>query len=185
MPPETDGSHTAQTDTQALATGRACAGAAGRPRAAGPGGHTDGRTRSTERYRSPAAINQLSPRWHRGYGGWVGTAGAPRRRESFGWRSGGTRPGDQDEPGGHSGRAGHGHRQRPDGVRASRRGTTRRPSDAFLSCGARIREYGCELLLFVMTPGCQAATWYSCVRPPRTCFRRTRCSARSICGGRS
>ncbi len=31
---------------------------------------------------------------------------------------------------------------------------------------------------------CQAAIWYSCVRPPRTCFRRIRCSARLISGGR-
>jgi hypothetical protein len=26
---------------------------------------------------------------------------------------------------------------------------------------------------------CQAATWYLCVKPPRTCFPRIRCSARS------
>jgi hypothetical protein len=31
---------------------------------------------------------------------------------------------------------------------------------------------------------CQAAIWYSCVRPPRTCFRRIWCSARLISGGR-
>jgi hypothetical protein len=31
---------------------------------------------------------------------------------------------------------------------------------------------------------CQAAIWYSCVSPPRTCFRRIRCSARLISGGR-
>ena len=31
--------------------------------------------------------------------------------------------------------------------------------------------------------GCQAAIWYSCVSPPRTCFRRIRCSARLISGG--
>jgi hypothetical protein len=28
-------------------------------------------------------------------------------------------------------------------------------------------------LIFVVTLSCQAAIWYSCVRPPRTCFRRT------------
>ena len=32
--------------------------------------------------------------------------------------------------------------------------------------------------------GYQAAIWYSCVRPPRTCFRRVRYSARLISGGR-
>jgi hypothetical protein len=31
-----------------------------------------------------------------------------------------------------------------------------------------------------LTHGCHAAIWYSWVTPPRTCFRRTRCSARSI-----
>ena len=31
---------------------------------------------------------------------------------------------------------------------------------------------------------CQAAIWYSLVSPPRTCFRRIRCSARLSCGGR-
>ena len=30
----------------------------------------------------------------------------------------------------------------------------------------------------------QAAIWYSCVSPPRTCFRQIRYSARLICGGR-
>jgi 3-hydroxyisobutyrate dehydrogenase len=54
-----------------------------------------------------------------------------------------------------------------------------------VACGARIHECGCDLLLFVVAHGCQAAIWYSCVRPPSTCFRRSRCSARSICGGRA
>jgi hypothetical protein len=30
---------------------------------------------------------------------------------------------------------------------------------------------------------CHAAVWYSWVSPPRTCFRRIRCSARLISGG--
>ncbi len=29
---------------------------------------------------------------------------------------------------------------------------------------------------FSQQPGCQAAIWYSCVSPPRTCFRWARCS---------
>ena len=41
----------------------------------------------------------------------------------------------------------------------------------------------CFLLVAVW--GCQAAILYSCVSPPRTCFRRIRCSARLICGGRA
>lgn len=45
-----------------------------------------------------------------------------------------------------------------------------------------IVEVTCSLLAAVW--GCQAAIWYSCVSPPRTCFRRIRCSARLICGGR-
>ena len=40
----------------------------------------------------------------------------------------------------------------------------------------------CSLLLAAW--GCQAAIWYSCVSPPRTCFRRIRCPARLISGGR-
>jgi len=32
--------------------------------------------------------------------------------------------------------------------------------------------------------GYQAAIWYSCVSPSRTCFRRIRCSARLISDGR-
>ncbi len=59
------------------------------------------------------------------------------------------------------------------------------PGPAWLACGARIRECDCDLLLFATAHGCQAAIWYSWVRPPRICFRWTRCSARSICGGRA
>ncbi len=40
----------------------------------------------------------------------------------------------------------------------------------------------CSLLVAVWV--CQAAIWYSWVTPPRTCFRRIRCSARLISGGR-
>jgi hypothetical protein len=36
--------------------------------------------------------------------------------------------------------------------------------------------YGCG--------ACHAAIWYSYVSPPRTCFRRIRCPARLISGGR-
>jgi SAM-dependent methyltransferase len=51
-------------------------------------------------------------------------------------------------------------------------------------CRARIHDRGGDLRLRVAAWGRQAATWYSCVSPPRTCFRRIRCSARLICGGR-
>jgi len=52
------------------------------------------------------------------------------------------------------------------------------------TCGARIHDRGGDLLPLVAAWGCQAAIWYSCVSPPRTCFRRIRYSARLICGGR-
>ena len=52
-------------------------------------------------------------------------------------------------------------------------------------CGARIHDRGGDLLLLVAAWGCQAAIWYSCVSPPRTCFRRIRYLARLICGGRA
>ena len=52
------------------------------------------------------------------------------------------------------------------------------------TCGARIHDRGGDLLLLAAAWGCQAAIWYSCVSPPRTCLRRIRCSARLICGGR-
>jgi hypothetical protein len=52
------------------------------------------------------------------------------------------------------------------------------------TCRARIHDRGGDLLLVAAGPGCQAAMWYSCVSPPRTCFRAIRCSARLICGGR-
>jgi nicotinamidase-related amidase len=43
---------------------------------------------------------------------------------------------------------------------------------------------GGDLRLPVAAWSCQAAIWYSCVSPPRTCFRRIRYSARLIFGGR-
>jgi hypothetical protein len=43
---------------------------------------------------------------------------------------------------------------------------------------------GGDLRLAVAAWSCQAAIWYSWVSPPRTCFRRIRCSARLIFGGR-
>jgi Fe-S cluster biogenesis protein NfuA len=46
------------------------------------------------------------------------------------------------------------------------------------ACGARICDRGGDLLLLAAGRGRQAAIWYSCVSPPRTCFRRIRCSAR-------
>ena len=52
------------------------------------------------------------------------------------------------------------------------------------ACGARIHDRGGDLLPLVAAWGCQAAIWYSWVSPLRTCFRRIRCSARLICGGR-
>jgi hypothetical protein len=51
------------------------------------------------------------------------------------------------------------------------------------SCWARIYGCGGELLLLLAAWGCHAATWYSCVSPPRTCCRRIRYSARLISGG--
>ena len=53
------------------------------------------------------------------------------------------------------------------------------------TCRARIHDRGGDLRLLVTAWSCQAATWYSCVSPPRTCFRRIRCSARLISGGRA
>ena len=52
------------------------------------------------------------------------------------------------------------------------------------SCWARIHDRSGDLRLRVAAWGRQAAIWYSCVSPPRTCFRRIRCSARLISGGR-
>jgi hypothetical protein len=52
------------------------------------------------------------------------------------------------------------------------------------ACWARIHDRGGDLLLLAAGPGRQAAMWYSCVSPPRTCFRRIRYSARLISGGR-
>ena len=52
------------------------------------------------------------------------------------------------------------------------------------TCWARIHDRRGDLLLLAAAWGCQAAIWYSCVSPPRTCFRRIRCSARLISGGR-
>jgi NADPH:quinone reductase-like Zn-dependent oxidoreductase len=52
------------------------------------------------------------------------------------------------------------------------------------ACGARIHDRGGDLLLLAAGRGRQAAIWYSCVSPPRTCFRRIRYSARLISGGR-
>jgi len=49
---------------------------------------------------------------------------------------------------------------------------------------ARIPDRGGDLRLVETAWGCQAAIWYSCVSPPRTCFRRIWCSARLISGGR-
>jgi hypothetical protein len=54
----------------------------------------------------------------------------------------------------------------------------------FGPCGARIHDRGGDLLLLAAGRGRQAAIWYSCVSPPRTCFRRIRYSARLISGGR-
>src|SRR5271166_5544985 len=51
-------------------------------------------------------------------------------------------------------------------------------------CWARIHDRGGDLRLLLAAWACQAATWYSCVSPPRTCSRRIRCSARLVCGGR-
>ena len=64
-------------------------------------------------------------------------------------------------------------------------GDRRAPPDGrALPCRARIHDRGGDLRLLVTAWRCQAATWYSCVSPPRTCFRRIRYSARLICGGR-
>jgi hypothetical protein len=41
-------------------------------------------------------------------------------------------------------------------------------------CWARIHDRGGNLRLLVAAWACQAAIWYSCVSPPRTCFRRIR-----------
>jgi len=54
---------------------------------------------------------------------------------------------------------------------------------AAAACGARIREFGCDLLLLVRAHGCQAAISYCLMSPSSTCFRRIWCSARLICGG--
>ena len=51
-------------------------------------------------------------------------------------------------------------------------------------CGARIHDRGGDLLLLAAGRDRQAAIWYSCVRPSRTCFRRIRYSARLISCGR-
>ena len=53
------------------------------------------------------------------------------------------------------------------------------------ACWARIHDRGGNLRLLVAAWACHAAVWYSCVSPPRTCFRRIRCSARLVgFGGR-
>ena len=62
--------------------------------------------------------------------------------------------------------------------------TLRSDVGALRACRARIFDRGAGLLVLVAAAACQAAIWYSCVRPPRTCFRRIWCSARLISGGR-
>jgi hypothetical protein len=52
------------------------------------------------------------------------------------------------------------------------------------SCWVEYTIVGDDLRLPVAAWSCQAAIWYSCVSPPRICFRRIRCSARLIFGGR-
>jgi hypothetical protein len=49
---------------------------------------------------------------------------------------------------------------------------------------ARIHDRGGDLRLLGAAWACQAAIWYSCVSPPRTCCRWIRCSARLISGCR-
>jgi hypothetical protein len=53
-----------------------------------------------------------------------------------------------------------------------------------VACWARIFDRRGDVLLLVAAWTCHAAIWYSWVTPPRTCFRRIRCSARFISGGR-
>jgi hypothetical protein len=55
---------------------------------------------------------------------------------------------------------------------------------AVASCGARIHDRGGDCSFAVDAWACHAAIWYSFVSPPRTRFRRIRCSARLISGGR-
>jgi hypothetical protein len=51
--------------------------------------------------------------------------------------------------------------------------------------GLEYTDVACDQLFFAVAHCCQAATWYSFMRPPTICFRRTRCSARSICSGQA
>jgi hypothetical protein len=51
--------------------------------------------------------------------------------------------------------------------------------------GLEYADVACDQLFFAVAHCCQAATWYSFMRPPTICFRRTRCSARSICSGQA
>jgi hypothetical protein len=76
-----------------------------------------------------------------------------------------------------------GHGRKPTGTTPSRSGWPPWTAPA-LPCWARIHDRGGELLHLVVARGCQAAIWYSCVSPPRTCFRRIRYLARLISGGR-
>ena len=66
------------------------------------------------------------------------------------------------------------------GILGGETGLATRKMFGGLACGARIHDRGGDLLLLAAGRGRQAAIWYSCVSPPRTCFRRIRCSARLI-----
>jgi len=70
-------------------------------------------------------------------------------------------------------------------------GSSDEPGRVPAVCGRRQEPVGLEYTdmavtcYFVIVHGGQAAIWYPCVRPPRTCFLRTRCSVRLIFGGRA